>query len=279
MKRTQFQNPTYLTEKQYNDAKNLNARYDLHQHFTIAEKAWLPWVFERLELQAGEKVLECGCGPGHLWRQNLAQIPQNCRIFLTDLSKGMVTEARKALAGSQPAFTFQRLNIEQLPFVDDSFDLIVANHMLYHVPDIPQAISEVKRVLRPDGRFVAATNGRHHMKELYDLGKIFLPDSAPLEHRHHFNFEKPELSFRLENGAEFLNPHFPRVDRHLYPSALQVTKSAPLVAYILSLIDIDYFPAEGNLKKLSAHLEKIINRENAIRITKESGLFIAYVLA
>ncbi|MCZ7671197.1 MAG: methyltransferase domain-containing protein [Chloroflexi bacterium] len=90
---------------------------------------WQEWVFDQMALQPGMTVLECGCGPGWLWRENLARIPAGCQITLTDFSEGMVAEAEAALAGS-PDFRFQTMNIEEIPLPMTSFDVVVANHML-----------------------------------------------------------------------------------------------------------------------------------------------------
>ncbi len=74
----------------------------------------------------------------------------------------------------------------------DSFDRVIANHMLYHVPDIATVLRETVRVMKPNGVFVAATNGENHMLETYDLLSNILPEF----------FSKPRVlrRFNLENG-------------------------------------------------------------------------------
>ncbi len=78
-------------QEQYQDASNLDARIALHTRFSRNHVAWFPWVLDRLTLPEGARVLELGCGPAKLWRENLDRIP-DWNITLTDLSPGMVAE-------------------------------------------------------------------------------------------------------------------------------------------------------------------------------------------
>jgi len=162
----------YLRGEQYQDAANLNARIALHQRFGTANIGWHPWVFEQLDLPTEARVLELGCGPGLLWGQNLERLPPGWQVTLSDFSLGMVEQARRSLAPSGYPFTFGQLDAQALPFVDDSFDAVIANHMLYHVPDRQKTYAEVRRVLKPEGCFYAATMSRDNMKQVADLERL-----------------------------------------------------------------------------------------------------------
>lgn len=264
----------YLVEKQYKNSANLGARINLHRLYTQAKEDWPQWVFDRLRLKPGEKVLECGSGPGNLWQENLERIPDNCHIILSDLSEGMVSEAKANLAGKGPNFEFRQLDIQTLPFDDDSFDVVIANHMLYHVPDIEKGMSEVVRVLKGNGRFIAATNGANHMKELTEIGEKLLGDMEEFNDSRLRVSEEQLLSFRLENGIEYLEDHFSQVDLHLYESSLQVTEAAPLINYVLSMRGVDSKLPDGVLEKLTTYIEAEIDYDGHLHIGKESGLFV-----
>lgn len=84
-----------------------------------------------------------------------------------------------------------------LPFADASFDAVVAAWMLYHVSPINKALKEIARVLRPDGRLVAITNGKVHLEELWE--------AAGEEHE--------EPSFSVEYGIDHLRDFFLVVER------------------------------------------------------------------
>ena len=267
-----FQDSNFLQKNQYRDSSNLDARAELHRRFSTAVQRWQPWVFDFLALQPGMRVLECGCGPGWLWRENVARIPANCHITLTDLSPGMVAEAEAALASSGHHFECQQANIQALDFADDTFDVVVANHMLYHVPDLPQALAEVQRVLKGNGRFIAATNGNNHMKELADL----VPESirqtvASLRMRGQGDL----LAFRLENGRELLAPYFSTIDQHLYDDSLHITEVEPLLAYAFSMIRPEIDVPETAVDQLRKSWAAKIEAEGGIHISKHSGIFVS----
>lgn len=267
-----FQDSHYLQRNQYRDSSNLAARAALHRQFSTAVTGWQPWVFDLLALEPGVRVLECGCGPGWLWRENVHRLPANCHITLTDLSPGMVAEAEAALADSGHRFEFQQANIQALDFADGMFDVVVANHMLYHVPDLPQALSEVRRVLKANGRFIAATNGDDHMKELVDL--------VPEPIRQTFTSlrlrgEGVVLPFRLENGRADLEAYFDNIELHLYEDSLWITEVEPLLAYAFSMIKPDEDVPETAVAQLREAWTAKIEAEDGIHVSKHSGVFVA----
>lgn len=169
----------YLLSEQYQDASNLNARIQLHDRFRTNKYGWCRWVFDQLNLSPETRVLELGCGTGRSWCENLNRVPRGWDITLSDLSLGMLQEAQRNLRGSQRHFEFEVIDAQAIPFEDESFDAVVANHVLYHVPDRTKAFSEIRRVLRPGGRFYASTVGQAHLRELYELVRRFDPSVDP----------------------------------------------------------------------------------------------------
>ncbi|WP_420643670.1 class I SAM-dependent methyltransferase [Candidatus Leptofilum sp.] len=268
-----FRDSDYLQKNQYKDSSNLDARANLHRKFSTAKVRWQPWAFDLLRLEPGMRVLECGCGPGWLWRENIDRLPDGCDIILTDLSPGMVAEAEAALATSNHRFDFQPSNIQALDFADSTFDVVVANHMLYHVPDLAQGLAEVRRVLKPNGRLVAATNGDNHMKEL----PLLIPEelrqkAASLRMRG----EAGQLPFRLENGRSLLEPFFAQIDLHLYEDSLWVTEVEPLLAYAFSMLKPGVDVPETAVAQLRDLWAAKIEADGGIHISKHSGVFEAY---
>src|SRR5689334_8720761 len=100
----------YLLNRQYRDASNLQARMQLHERFSTCREAWHPWVFNHLQLRDAARVLEVGCGPGTLWRENLGRIPGGWEITLSDFSPGMLREAAQNLRERQPGFQFEQFD-------------------------------------------------------------------------------------------------------------------------------------------------------------------------
>ncbi|MDQ3930160.1 MAG: class I SAM-dependent methyltransferase, partial [Chloroflexota bacterium] len=121
----------YLLGDQYKDAANLNARIQLHARFSTNPRSWHPWVFDQLDIPEAGHVLEVGCGPAPLWVENTERVPRHWQITLSDLSLGMLKEARKQLLAAEADFRFVVADAQSVPFPDESFDAAIANHMLY----------------------------------------------------------------------------------------------------------------------------------------------------
>ncbi|MBV9278739.1 MAG: class I SAM-dependent methyltransferase [Chloroflexi bacterium] len=258
----------HLLERQYRTSVNLQARMELHRRFGTGRGSWFRWLLDQMEIPPRARILELGCGTGALWRENLDRIASDWEVTLSDLSEGMLAEARRNLEGSGHRFRFRRINAQDIPVADAHFDVVIANHMLYHVPDRGKALAEIRRVLRPGGRFYAATNGRNHMRELQDLLARFVPERARDVGL------LPGAIFGLESGREQVAAFFGEVTVLRKPNPLVVTEAEPLVAYVLSL------PAESNrvgdrVEELTAWVQGELDAHGAIQITTDTGLIAA----
>lgn len=255
----------YLLNEQYKDASNLNARIQLHQRFSTNAEDWYRWLFDHFAIPAGAHILELGSGSALLWKQNLDRIPAEWQIKLSDLSAGMLAEASKNL-GDTTAFTFEVVDAQAIPFDAEVFDTVIANHMLYHVPNQARALEEVRRVLKPDGRFYAATNGEDHLREIDEFVMRVLPSITDTY---------AASNFTLENGSELLSQQFSHVELYRFENSLRITEVEPLIAYIRSTRVGATFVGD-KLDALRALLEQEMAQQGAIVVTKSTGLFEAF---
>lgn len=123
------------------------------------------------------------------------QLPKGSTLVLSDFSKGMIDIVWAKFNTNKNIFV-QRIDIQDIPFADESFDIIIANHMLYHIPDMKKALSEVKRVLSVYGTFYSSTNGNGGMRPyLHEKLKEFNPSIDSF---------KTEQSFTMQNGKQHL---------------------------------------------------------------------------
>jgi ubiquinone/menaquinone biosynthesis C-methylase UbiE len=265
-----FRNQKYLLEEQYKDPTNFSARVDLHRRFSVNHYGFHRWVFDHFRLEPESRVLELGCGPGILWSSNLQRIPPGWALTLTDFSAGMLQAARSRLP--EDRFTFTVADAQSLPFADAHFDAVIANHMVYHVPDLGRALQESRRVLKPGGHFYASTFGREDMRELLEFIRMCrtgtLPSGAAVP-RH-------QAQFILENGEEVLSPYFAEVTRFDYDDALEVTESPPLVAYAFSGFLGSRLTQEEQARLVEL-IETELERRGSIHMTKAAGVFEARV--
>jgi SAM-dependent methyltransferase len=108
------------------------------------------------DAQRFPRALEIGSGTGY-FSLNLKAAGVIDELVCTDISPGMVgvlsdNAARMGLRGVEAV----RADADSLPFPDQSFDLVLGHAVLHHLPDLPVAFSEFRRVLRPGGRIVFA---------------------------------------------------------------------------------------------------------------------------
>jgi ubiquinone/menaquinone biosynthesis C-methylase UbiE len=261
-----FTDQQYLTQDQYKNSSNLDARIAIHRKFSTNPQGWFNWIFDTLtQLPADSKILELGCGSAEMWKECANRIPAGWVITLTDLSDGMLDAAWRNLVPLGRSFKFEQMDAQSIQYGDKTFDAVIANHMLYHVPDRERALAEIRRVLKDDGHLIATTVGKTHMQEMYR----FL---------NHVNInERPGMfsnPFTLENGSEQLQKVFSRVKKSQYADNLEVTEIDPLIAYIRSSIGTTDL-SEEKLGELKKELTAVLEKEGKIFITKDSGLFEA----
>ncbi len=257
----------YLLKEQYQDAEKLNARIRLHVEFSTNKYGWLPWVFDHYNLPEECRILELGCGQGDLWRENIERIPTGWEVTLSDFSPGMLAQARQNLEGQPHPFTFEVIDAQSIPYDDDHFDAVIANHCIYHFPDRSKAFSEIRRTLKAGSYLYATTIGRAHLQGMAELASKF---EHPIENL----FNTDNNPFTLENGAPQLREWFADIELDRYPDSLDVTEAAPLVDFIIS--SVRFSLDETRHAEFLTFVERELTASGGvIRIKKDSGIFKA----
>ena len=267
-------------QAQYRDASNLAARVAIYRFADPAATPWPRWVFEQLDLPARAMILEIGCGDGGLWKRNLDRLPPAWRVTMLDLSAGMLHAARGALPAAQ--FAFLQGDAERLPFADGrasqatrlngdvrdaGVDAVVANHMLYHLPDRVRALREIRRVLVPGGRLLATTNSQAHLAPMTQLMADFLGHASPL---------RGEMPFSLENGAAQIRAAgFDDIDLRSLRGELRVTDAEAVVSYVMSVNEAPQLIVGEKRDALRRRASDEIDRSGAFIFPTAAGMFVA----
>lgn len=249
---------------QYQNAGNISARIRLHSLFSANKQGWFPWLYEQYQIHNGMEILELGCGDGALWYENLSLLPSDLSITLSDISDGMLSDAKRKIGSDDPRFSFQRFDCQDIPFDSNLFDLVIANHVLFYPEDLSRTFSEILRVLKPGGKLVCSAYSSRHMQEISRLvqefdGRIVLSADGLYE------------IFGMENGKALLDPWFEGVTWHLYQDHLLITSPDPLIQYIQS--------CHGNqnqyiLEKHKDFLSFVSHKtQKGFYVTKEAGYF------
>ena len=254
-------------KNQYQNASNISSRISLHSHYAQNPKGWFPWVYEQCEIRPGMRILEVGCGDGTLWLQNRENIPEEVEILLSDISEGMLRDARRALGTEDKRFDFQVMDCQQIPCADESFDLVIAGHVLFYCENPGKAVRELQRVLKLGGKLVCSTYGNDHMKEVSELVRDF-------DEHIVLSAEKLYERFGRKNGTEVLEHCFADVEWRTYEDCLLVSNPEPLISYILSCHGNQSQYISGRYREFFTYVKK--QTDGGLRITKDAGIFLAY---
>ena len=248
------------TEVQYKTAVNLSTRISIHEKYSTNQQPFGQWIMEHYEIAPNFRILELGCGTGQMWKRNLDTLPPCSKLILSDFSEGMLKAAKSNL-GSCEQLDYQLIDIQSIPFPDDAFDAVIANMMLYHVPDLNKGLSEVRRVLKPGGKFYCATYGEHGIME-------FINDSLR-DLGIHGEIGK---TFTLQNGASILLQHFKDVTMDIRDDGLAITDVSDFVNYVMSLSSLTGIVEDSAQELYRVFRSKTIN--GILYVPKEYGMFI-----
>jgi ubiquinone/menaquinone biosynthesis C-methylase UbiE len=262
-----------LKEEAYVDDSRLDVRYRTHQLYTVDRVDFGKWTLERLPWRGSERVLDVGCGPGDLLREMASQHGGWGRLLGMDLSPGMAIKAASLATGLPVSFAVG--DAQAIPFPAESFDVVMARHMLYHVPKIDRAVAEASRVLRPGGHLLAVTNSAHTMQQYWDLRReaaarfpdAVLPQKAPER-------------FSLENAPAYLSRHFAHLETHTLAGILRFPRSQPLVDYFASTRSLTMHPGhtdaqwEAVLEFVRGMIEPEITHNGYFDVQKLTGAVV-----
>ena len=254
-------NDISVVKQQYATANNLKTRISIHEKYSTNKMGFGNWIISNYKIAKGMKVLELGCGTGDMWK-NRASLISNCsKLILSDFSEGMVTVTKENV-GNYDNIEYKVIDIQEIPYENETFDIVIANMMLYHVPDIYKGLTEVRRVLKKGGDFYCATYGEHGIIEY--LSKLLAAYGVE---------DNINKNFTLQNGYEILSKSFSKVEKLEYVDSLAVTNIDDMVNYIYSL------PSMTSLNNVPKHIIKTVLMQNLtngiLNVPKEYGMFIA----
>ena len=254
----------YLKERQYKNSGNLEARIAIHEKFRTNPESFHGWVWNNLEISKPLKVLEVGCGTGQFWIENYVHLPENSHLTLTDFSDGMIEKIKSKINHSN--IKFEVADIEKLPYEDNTFDLVMAHHVIYHASDKDKAVSELMRVAKPNSIISITTNSEKHMLNVYTISHSI--DS-------NFSMVRNIDGFTEEDAESILPKHFSNITKKIYEDLLKVTDLSFMIDYIKSTTE----PRKMNLKnsfydEYSEIVKKEIQAKGYFGILKRSPHFI-----
>jgi SAM-dependent methyltransferase len=260
----------FLTRSSYADDRHLRSRAAIYAYAeTSANPRWrtsmIPWDGMQI-------VADVGCGNGFDLRQIVPQ--GRCRHAIgLDLSAGML----RSLADLRQSggLSLIQADAQRLPLPDQAVDVAMAMHMLYHVPDIPAAIRELRRITKPGGIVLASTNSSAHLAEIDEL-----LDAAVSRQLGRPARAMPALSFTTQTGTAMLSREFSTVTLRTRDVPLSIPDPQPVITYVASIREpilawigepLDFDAVLGNI---AVKVEQAIQARGIFRATTHTGVFI-----
>jgi SAM-dependent methyltransferase len=260
----------FLSQSAYADDRNLRSRMSIYAYAERPARrrprtAAVPW-------DGTQVVADIGCGNGLDLRPLVTE--GRCRHAIgVDLSAGMLRTLAD-LRGSG-RLSLVQADAQRLPLGDNSADVALAMHMLYHVPDIPAAVAELRRVTRPGGMVLASTNSTETLTEIYDL-----LDAALTRQLGRPASGRPALSFTTESGAGLLGGQFADVRLLEYDLPLAFPGPEPVIAYLDSTREPTVLEVGGALDfdlvlaDVAAGVDQAVRGEGRFRTASRGGVFV-----
>ncbi len=259
--------------RMYSSENALRTRQDIHDQFSLPAIDYPQWALSNVSWRGDERVLDVGCGPGRWFAPLIESLPA-VEYTGVDLFPVMVV-------GHPQHDRLVQADAAYLPFAAQQFDVVMANHMLFHVDDPEKAVVECARVLKPDGFLMATTNSVTTMPQLQTLIRraitLLMPPGATAMHipAHHTD------NFTLESGTRLLARHFYAVVRYDLPGTLVFPAVEPVIAYLEStrMVRETELPTGVNwddvMLIVREQVNRVIDHFGQLEVQKLSGLLVA----
>ena len=259
-----------LTGSAYADDRHLRSRMSIYAYAdTAGDPRWrtsmIPWDGTQI-------VADVGCGNGFDLRQIVPQ--GRCRYAIgLDLSAGMLRSLGDLRQSGR--LSLVQADAQRLPLPDAGVDVAMAMHMLYHVPDVPAAIGELRRITKPGGTVLASTNSTAHLTEVAALLEAATSRQlgGPIR-------AMPADSFTTQNGTALLSREFSSVTLRTLDVPLSIPSAQPVVTYVASIREptlalvgepLDF---DAVLDDIALQVEQAIQAKGSFRTTTHMGVFI-----
>ena len=259
-----------LTGSAYADDRHIRSRMSIYAYAeTAADPGWrtsvIPW-------DGTQVVADVGCGNGLDLRQIVPQ--GRCRHAIgLDLSAGMLRSLEDL---RQPGgLSLVQADAQRLPLPDESVDVAMAMHMLYHVPDVPAAIRELRRITKRGGTVLASTDGPDHLAEIRELMDAAISSRLVRPVR-----PMPADSFTTQTGTALLSREFSSVTLRTFDVPLAIPAAQPVITYVASLREpivamigesLDF---DAVLDDIAMKVEQSVQAQGRFRATTHMGVFV-----
>ncbi len=251
--------------EQYADDARLALRQETHRRYSERPDNIPAWVLGLLAPGIGDLVLDAGAGNG---AYHSAVQSRGAKIVAVERAMGMIRSV------SEPAASYVAGDVTALPLSSDTVDHSMANHMLYHVPDIPAALQELARVTRAGGQVAMTTNGDRRESPLQRLHERAARELG-------IDADVPITTDRFgDHNLGQVRRVFPDAATHAQVNALVFPTAEPVLAYYASgPVDSVREPTADTRRELVTRMDELVRQRIAadgeFRIPKRVVCYLA----
>lgn len=265
----QIQNRQNL-QLQFETSDGLKTRVLFHHTHTHFKDNFHQWMFQHYQFHPNDKVLEIGCGDGTLWDCNRHKIPSDIQIVLSDISQDMLQESQNKLKDIPQIISYEYADCFHLPYDNESFDIIIVNHVFMYFEDLKAAFKEINRVLKANGILYCSTIAKDMMHERDEWLRKFDPrisfDQDILYHR-----------FGYENGKEKLKEYFKDIELYDRKEVYEIKDQDLFYQFIMSgkglSPNLEILYKKKN--QFKEYLNQYYTKHDIFYLTTHAGMFVA----
>jgi len=239
------------------------------------------WQLSLIDIRGVYSALDVGCGEGRMTQALRQRTAPGAWIVAVDLQPEAVaaTRTRHAVDGICAS-------IEALPLTPGQFELVTAGHVLPSAPDIPRAVSELRRVLAPGGALLASADSETSAQRLLDWHVQACRRAGLTDQATRAAAPTARSRFTLENGVEALSRAFRTVDVQFRDEVLAFPSVDALLRLYVNGLHLRGAPAGSNptqaaslANKLQPHLRDLasaaVEPDGRILVPRRSGCLVA----
>lgn len=226
---------TIIQQHYYSNPELLNKRKEVWLKWGNHPQTYQDWLFAKIfNFQDKKNILDAGCGLGDIFF-NLIQHSLIQHGTACDISEQMILSLEQKLKKSgikESHYEIVQANIDHLPFISNSFDIVLSSCVFHHISNLTDAINELLRVTRDGGRVLvsfAITDFEKGMNKIhYDaLQKLNFPTFMSNRYLHQTNIERIH---------SFFNSHFSHHQFYIYQNDLEISSLEDALAYYQSAL-------------------------------------------
>lgn len=255
--------------QQYKTSTNLKNRANLHAKY--ANRDWFDWVAEELDWNGIHNVIDIGGGAGWFWCSTKGAVPRAVNLTLIDASDHMQKEAYNNVSTCEhfQSVASATAAATALPHPENSFDMAIMMHMMYHVTDPRRAIDEVARVLRPNGHIAITTNDVTNLKSIYEIGCDVVGGTPN---------DPAAAIFGPQDAIKILSDQFNDIQLHEFHDTYTVTDTEDIVHYLTSFPPGNQSDADM-IENARREITECLDASSGQIVTHRKGALITATLA